>query len=241
MMKNLAYAFILICFTCMQTLAQGDPLKADCIRFNQLNTAIRDGKVKKKDATEQFQKLIMELKGHSNQINDNALWIFPVQGYNYRAIGGIHGNGYSDKGYNYFDGNKHLAHPAHDIFITDRNQDCIDDKTHQPVNVLAVADGIVIACSNEWETNSNLRGGRYIWIYHPQQNNLTYYAHNRELFVLPGDVVKQGDKIAEVGRTGYNAFKKRSPTHLHFSAYHLVNNLPVAYNCYAQLVKTRVQ
>ncbi|EHQ26056.1 M23 family metallopeptidase [Mucilaginibacter paludis] len=238
MSSNTIYIFILFCLSCTTVAAQNNELKADCIRFNQLNTAIRDGKIKKPEAKTQFQNLMIALKAHSNQINDTNEWVFPVQGYNYRAAGGIAGNGYADRSYTYFDGNKHLAHPAHDLFITDRNQDCIDDKTHQPVNILAVADGVVIACSNEWEINSTLRGGRYIWIYHPRQNILTYYAHNRELFVTPGDVVKKGDKIAEMGRTGYNAYKKRSPTHLHFSAYHLIDNLPVAYNCYADLVKT---
>lgn len=237
MIKKVIYTFTLLLF-CLQIYAQ-DKLKDLCIRFDQLNTAIRDLKIKKADAKLQFQNLITELKAKSASINDNADWIFPIQGYNYKAIGGFKGNGYSDKGYSYFDGNKHTAHPAHDIFINDSNQDCIDDKTLQPVNVRTVADGVVIACCNNWDQNSDLRGGRYIWIYHPRQNLLTYYAHNRQIFVSPGYIIKKGDKIAEIGRTGFNAFKRRSPTHLHFSAYHLVNNLPVAYNCYTQLVKTQ--
>jgi len=166
-----------------------------------------------------------------------ARWTFPLQGYKANAIGGVKGNGYSDIGYNFFDGNKHLAHPAHDIFVRDKNQDGIDDKTLQVINVLAVADGIVLACSNQWENTSNLRGGRYIWLYHPQLNMISYYAHNRKLFVKPGDEIKQGDKIAEVGRTGFNAFKNRSPTHLHFGAYKLDTDLPVAFNCYNELLK----
>jgi len=98
-----------------------------------------------------------------------------------------------------------------------------------------VDNGIVIACTNEWEPASSLRGGKFIWIYHPAQNIITYYAHNQAIFVKPGDEVKQGQKIAEVGRTGYNAYKKRSPTHLHFSAFQIIDGLPVPYNCYLQL------
>lgn len=237
MIKRFIYIFALVCLANQQVLAQ-DKLKDACIRFDKFNTQVRDLKIKKEEAKLQFQKLIIQLRANATSINDQGDWIFPLQGYTYKAIGGYKGNGYSDRGYSYFDGNKHAAHPAHDIFISDSNQDAIDDKTHQPVNILAVADGVVIACCNEWATASNLRGGRYIWIYHPQQNILTYYAHNRALFVSPGDVVKKGDKIAEMGRTGFNAFKKRSPTHLHFSAYHLNNNLPVPYNCYTQLIKT---
>ena len=207
-----------------------------CNRINELNTKILNGSIKKREAAKQFKQLILQF-GESAPITDNRSWVFPLQGYNYHDIGGTNGNGYSDKGYHYLDGNKHAAHPAHDIFIRDKNQDGIDDKTHQPVDVLAVADGVVIACTNEWEPGSNLRGGKYIWIYHPQLEIFTYYAHNRTIFVKPGDMVIQGKKIAEVGRTGLNAYPKRSPTHLHFSAFHLINGLPVPYNPYLQLTK----
>jgi murein DD-endopeptidase MepM/ murein hydrolase activator NlpD len=210
--------------------------RALCNRLNDLNTAILNGSIKKADAAKQFKLLILQFSD-SAPISDNLSWVFPLKGYNYHAIGGTNGNGYSDKGYHYLDGNKHAAHPAHDIFIRDKNQDGIDDKMHQPVNVLAVEDGVVIACTNEWEPTSNLRGGKYIWIYHPQSKIFTYYAHNRAIFVKPGDMVKQGQKIAEVGRTGFNAYPKRSPTHLHFSAFHLINGLPVPYNPYLQLTK----
>ena len=111
--------------------------------------------------------------------------------------------------------------------------------------------GVVIACSNEWWPTSNLRGGKYIWIYHyntfsgnaqgftKAENTsgpiITYYAHNNTIFVKPGDLVVPGQKMAEVGRTGYNAYKKRSPTHLHFSAFRLVEGVPVPFNPYSQL------
>lgn len=211
-----------------------------CVKLNQLNSQILEGKIKKQDAVAPFKTLIAQLKKNADlPKTDN--WTFPLQGYKASAVGGVKGNGYSDKGYNFFDGNKHLAHPAHDIFVRDKNQDGIDDKTLQPINVLAVADGIVLACSNEWDVNSSLRGGRYIWLYHPQLNIISYYAHNREILVTPGDKVKQGQKIAEVGRTGFNAFKKRSPTHLHFGAYKLDTGLPVPFNCYPQLAKAQTK
>jgi hypothetical protein len=84
-----------------------------------------------------------------------------------------------------------------------------------------------------------MRGGRYIWIYHPAR------ITSRVIFPImlitepslysPGDYVKQGQKIAEVGRTGLNAYKKRSPTHLHFSTFKLVDNIPVPFNSFKQL------
>jgi peptidoglycan LD-endopeptidase LytH len=218
--------------------AQTPEQRSVCKEINQLNTAVINGFIGKQQAAIKFNQLILKIK-NSGDIASNGSWIFPLAGYHANAIGGTHGNGYSDKGYKYLDGNMHLAHPAHDIFITDRNQDDMDDHTLKPVDVLAVTDGIVIACTNQWQHQSALRGGKYIWIYHPQLNMLTYYAHNRDVFVSPGDIVKQGQKIAEVGRTGYNAYKKRSPTHLHFSAFHLINGLPLPFNCYPNLVKAK--
>jgi peptidoglycan LD-endopeptidase LytH len=208
-------------------------LASVCNKLNELNTAILNGSVKKLKAALQFRQLIGQLK-NTYKAESHPNWVFPLKGYQFSAIGGSHGNGYSDKGYHYLDGNKHSAHPAHDIFINDRNQDDLDDRTLRSVDVLAVDDGIVIACSNEWEPGSKLRGGKYTWIYHAD-GLLTYYAHNQAIFVKPGDCVSQGQKIAEVGRTGFNAYQKRSPTHLHFSAFHLINGLPVPFNCYTNL------
>jgi peptidoglycan LD-endopeptidase LytH len=205
-----------------------------CSEMDSLNTAILLGKVNGNAATIRFQTLLAEIAGQAPALSKTP-WVFPLQGYNYRAVGGTNGDDYSDKGYRYLDGNKHLAHPAHDIFIHDKNQDGLDDSTHQPVNVLAVTDGIVIACCQTWEPGSPLRGGKYIWIYHPQWQMITYYAHNGKIFVQPGDVVKRGQKVAEVGRTGFNAYPKRSPTHLHFSAFRVPNGLPVPFNPYPQL------
>ncbi|MFC0516527.1 M23 family metallopeptidase [Mucilaginibacter angelicae] len=263
MQKTLKLFFLMLLFA-TTTKAQDTPYgtKMDTIdayrHFNDLNTAVLNGKVKK----EEVQKVIKQLSHHitqwmmlRNQMDVSDNWIFPLKNYNYRAIGG-NGDGYSDKGYRYLDGNKHGAHPAHDIFINDKNQDCIDDRTHKPVDVLAVDYGIVIACSNTWDAASNLRGGKYIWIYHyltfhnvNKKNNfdktnftenvISYYAHNSKIFVEVGQQVKPGQKIAEVGRTGYNAYKKRSPTHLHFSAFKLVDDIPVPYNPYEQLKKAK--
>jgi murein DD-endopeptidase MepM/ murein hydrolase activator NlpD len=77
--------------------------------------------------------------------------------------------------------------------------------------------GIVAALEGEWEPGSRLKGGKYIWIYDPTNDLLVYYAHNADLFVTLGDVVRPGDVLATVGRSGWNAAKRRSPTHLHLT------------------------
>ena len=220
----------------LQSAAQLARLKYYCNQLNRLNTQVSNGTIDKKTAVKYFPALIQKVKSQSH-FKSNPTWVFPLAGYDASAIGGKNGSGYHDEGYNYLDGNKHTAHPAHDIFIKDHNQDSMDDRTKKPVAVLAVTDGVVLACTNAWLTNSNLRGGKYIWLYHPQLNSITYYAHNSNIFVVPGDVIKQGQKIAEVGRTGFNSSKQHSPTHLHFSAFKLVNLLPVPYNPYLNLTK----
>lgn len=225
-----------VAFLCINFCALAQDTRSVCNNINNLNTAILNGTIKKDEAAKQFKNLIDQLNKQDNT-STQISWTFPLKGYKSHAIGGTNGNGYSDKGYHFLDGNKHAAHPAHDIFINDKNQDCIDDRTHKAVDVLAVDAGIVIACSNTWEPSNNLRGGKFIWLYHPSKNIFTYYAHNQAIYVKPGDEIKQGQKIAEVGRTGLNAYKKRSPTHLHFSAFNMVNGLPVPYNPYLQLKK----
>jgi len=212
-----------------------------CVDFKALNDKIRDQLIPKEDALAQVQKMLPKLKtyfyANGGQDFPKSNWVFPVQGYNLKAIGGTNGSGYVATGYDYFDGNKHGGHPAHDIFIFDKNQDCIDDITKKPVNVHSMAGGIVIATETVWYTASNLRGGKYIWIYDPFSNSLFYYAHNSKIMVQPCDIVKAGDTIAIVGRTGLNAFKKRSPTHLHIMQLKLdKDNYPRPIDCYKDLM-----
>lgn len=192
-----------------------------CVQFNDLNSQVRDGEISKSDAKEKILQLLPKIREYF--YNKGGIeykskdWVFPLKGYGANAIGGYNGSGYNAKGYNYYDGNKHGGHPAHDIFIRDKNQDCLDDNTDEPVDVLSMSSGVVVALEKDWDFQSDLRGGKYIWIYDTYSDGLFYYAHNRKVIVNVGDIVKPGDKIAEVGRTGLNAYKKRSPTHLHFS------------------------
>jgi len=212
-----------------------------CVDFDALNDKIRDQLISKEDALRQVQKWLPKLKTYfyenGGQDFPKSNWVFPVQGYNSKAIGGTNGSGYVATGYDYFDGNKHGGHPAHDIFIFDKNQDCVDDITKKPVNVLSMTGGIVIASEMVWDTASSLRGGKYIWVYDPLSNSLFYYAHNNEVLVKPCDILKPGDTIATGGRTGLNAFKKRSPTHLHIMQLRLdENGYPKPVNCYNELI-----
>jgi len=211
-----------------------------CTALNALNIKVRDGLIKKQDAPSLFKTLLLQTKAayYKNGGKDYPKkdWVFPLQGYNAKATGGINGNGYSAAGYDFFDGNRHKGHPAYDIFIHDKNQDGTDDNTKKPVNVVSITGGMVIAIEKDWDTASSLRGGKYILVYDPATASLTYYAHNAKLHVGLCSLVKPGDLIAEVGRTGFNAFKKRSPTHLHVMQLALdTNNYPRPVAFYKEL------
>jgi hypothetical protein len=206
-----------------------------CHRFDSLNTQIRDQTADTAMAKKEFTTLIQAIRLEALYLQKAKEWVFPVQGYTPKFIGGKNGEGYIPQGYDYFTGNNHKAHPAHDIFIYDYNQDCIEDTKKKPVNVLSVTEGVVVACSKSWDTTSTLRGGIYVWVYSPSEDCLFYYAHLHSIFVDVGDVVYAGQSLGTVGRTGLNAYKKRSPTHLHFAMLSVKSNMPVAQNPYAKL------
>jgi peptidoglycan LD-endopeptidase LytH len=214
-----------------------------CLSFNDLDKKVRDGRISRSAAMAELPVLLSGAKAWYYQTTGRNFseteWVFPVEGYTAKAIG-AKGRGYKPKGYDYFDGNRHKAHPSQDIFIRDKNQDQMDDITRKPVRVLSMTGGIVVATEPDWEPGSKLRGGKYIWIYSPADNALVYYAHNRELLVNPGDIVKPGDAIATMGRTGLSAYKPRSPTHLHITYLKLKDGYPIPVDIYGNLLKAVV-
>ncbi len=71
--------------------------------------------------------------------------------------------------------------------------------------VVATADGIVT-------TASYMSGyGRLVVLRHPKTNLSTYYAHLSDLFVRPNQVVRRGETIGRVGRSG-----RTTSAHLHY-------------------------
>jgi murein DD-endopeptidase MepM/ murein hydrolase activator NlpD len=237
--------FLLLAFTLNGETQTASARMVDlCKEFNELNTRIRDGKISKPQAKEQFRALIEQIQNEyyaaGGKDYTTADWVFPLKGYGYKSIGGINGNGYKEAGYDYFDGNRHRGHPSQDIFIHDKKQQSIDDRTKKPVSVLSITGGVIVAAEKDWDPSSALRGGEYIWIYDPTSHALIYYAHNSVVHVEVGDFIKPGDVIAYVGRTGLNASKRRSPTHLHVTYLSISESLPIPRNIYKELIKSRI-
>lgn len=222
---------------CLALVYQLAPCTA-CDSLDRLDKQVRDGKVAEAEAQKQLAAYVEEIKKYyvGKNLPVQPSLYFPLQGYDKKAIGG-NGSGYQAKGYRYFDGNKHKAHPAHDIFIYDKNQDGRDDNTGQRVNVRSMSQGIVVAVNAVWEAGSAIRGGKYIWVFDVRANCFYYYAHLGKVFVKPGDILAPGAVMGTLGRTGANASLKRSPTHLHFGCFELVNHIPVPKNVYDQLLQ----
>lgn len=189
--------------------------------FHFLYQSIRNGEINHEEARTKVQTLLPQIKDYyieKNGINYAAEeYVFPVEGYGANMIGGHKGSDYIPGKYNFYNTHGNSSHPAHDIFINDRDQDSRDDQTNNPVKILSMTGGVVVSTEHFWDTTMTAKGGNYIYIYEPFSKKLYYYAHNETLWIGLGEVVKPGQHIADMGRTGRNANKKRSPTHLHFS------------------------
>ncbi len=227
-----------------------------CQQFQTLYTQIREQSVAPDSARLQFGAIMQGLQKrfqsrptqftrHDSVQRDSlsraGYFTFPLRRYGPSAIGGTHGEGYRGQSFDLFDYNVRGSHPAQDIFITDRNQDNLDDRTDAPVDVMSMSSGLVLAVETGWTAGEEYRGGNWIWVYDPVLHGLFYYAHNNVVDVAPGQWVSSGQKLSEVGRTGFNAYKGRSPTHLHLMYLQLdTMGLPQPQNPYAWLMSARM-
>jgi murein DD-endopeptidase MepM/ murein hydrolase activator NlpD len=235
-MKLFHFLFCLSSFSC----SFGQNTVALAEQAHNLYQKIVLNTIPKKEAQSQWIQLFQSFNTSLEHSSFSSKVVFPLKGYSVKQVGGKNGNGYLVKGYNFFDGNQHTAHPAQDIFIHDNNQDDLDDRTKKPVEVLSMMDGIVVSMSTTWEPLSTLRGGNYVLIYAPQVQQFFYYAHNSKVLVQVGDKVIAGQTIAHVGRTGLNAYKKRSPTHLHLSQFNADTQKGISpINVYILLLKAQ--
>ncbi len=92
----------------------------------------------------------------------------------------------------------------HPIFDEWRSHDGIDIAAAKGTEIQAVLDGVV-------KTAGNRSGyGKTVIVEHADGRE-SLYAHCDQLFVNPGDQLRAGDKIGEVGSTGVS-----TGNHLHF-------------------------
>ncbi|WP_229244055.1 M23 family metallopeptidase [Emticicia sp. CRIBPO] len=211
-------------------------------RFKNLLVSIREQTLEPEAAREEFKSIMREVRQAypaPAELKGSEGIVFPLAGSNYTAVGGG-GTGYRDVGFDLFDHTVSGSHPAHDIFILDRNYDCVDDRKNKYIDIVSVGNGIVLATEKNWQDTSSYRGGNYVWVYDFERGGLWYYAHHRKVVVEPGQIVAPGDKLGEVGRTGFNAINKRSDTHLHLMFLALEEDLlPCPVNHFAWLKQAK--
>jgi len=196
-------------------------LEADLARaspaedWNQLYLRIRDGRIERTAARQQIEGLHRALASAHGAPRSEAC-AFPVSADGPTDVGGRRGDGYRPQGYVFYAGNRHQGHPAHDLFIDDRDQDGRRDVSGQEASVLAHRPGVIVGAEGQWAPGSEQRGGNYVWVYSPAQGLYCYYAHLARLAVTLGERVEAGAVLGALGRTGKNAARRASPTHLHF-------------------------
>ena len=216
------FRLALICFFISLPFSLPCPAFSQGTRFlvewQSFERMVRDGNISDEDGERAVVEWADRLERAFPQSQSQKDLFFPLRGYSIKDVGGKSGDGYKPKGYRFLDGNRHQGHPAQDIFVRDRNQDGRDDLTGTAVDVLALAGGIVLSAFSGWnemDFSREIRGGNYVWIYHPALRVFSYSAHLDKVFVRPGDKVPGGGTVATLGRSGKTAVLPRSPTHLH--------------------------
>lgn len=182
--------------------------------WNTLSAEIRNEAITPAQARSRAKKLLPQMRAASREIVSTQ-HVFPVAGYGPEC--GENGRNYHLGRFDFYNNRSRKGlHPAHDLFITDQNQDSRDDTTGAPVTILAFSSGVVAAINSGWQPGTLTYGGNCIWIYDPATDRFCYYAHLERVDVAPGEVVTAGMPLGIMGRTGINAQARRSPTHLHF-------------------------
>lgn len=152
-------------------------------------------------------------------------WVFPMSGWtkiSYRT----NGKDYKDEDFEYFQGGDSKGHPAHDIFILDADSNGIEDSTGKKVEAAAIVSGVIINIKNTWKIGDLGRGGNFIKLFDPVSKAIFYYSHLDTALVHVGQIVRAGETIGLVGRSGRKAIHGK--THLHIAYYKIEDGEPIA-------------
>ena len=87
-----------------------------------------------------------------------------------------------------------------------------------------MVSGVIITSYGRWKIGDIGRAGNYINLFNPEGKGIFYYSHLDSVFVKAGDIVKAGDVIGFVGRTGRKAVFGK--THIHIGYYKITDGYP---------------
>ena len=216
-------SIIILFFICNSSFSQQSIYQ----RWYKTDNLIRDVNIDVDDAIDSIKLYVKlaqkELKQSGFVTTKKDDWIYPITGWTWNSYR-QNGKDYRDSTFDYFQGGEYHGHPAHDIFILDNDSNGVEDSTGEKVKAVSMVNGVVISVYNKWKAGNLLRSGNYVKIFDPETNAIFYYSHLDTVFVKPGDMVKAGDAVAFVGRTGRKAF--RGKTHLHIAYYKISNGYP---------------
>jgi len=189
------------------------------------------------DSIRKFVKLsLAEFKNSGMKMTKRKDWVFPMKVWTkleYRQKG----YDYKDDDFDYFQGGESHNHPAHDIFILDKDSDGVEDSTGKKVEAVSMVNGVVFMTIDDWKLGDFGRAGNTIKIFDPDTQAMFYYCHLDSIAVKPGDYVKAGDFIGYVGRTGRKAVTGR--THLHIAYYIIDYGYPKPRDIIKELYKSQ--
>lgn len=197
-------------------------------RWHKTDQLIRDRKIDESDAQDSiamYVKLgLQEFKSHNVPGTKRINWVFPMDGYTWKSYR-ADGKDYKDGNFDYFQGGESKGHPAHDIFILDKDTNSIEDSTGLKVYAVAMVTGIVLSKYDTWFRSDFLRSGNYVKLFDPESKAMFYYSHLDSVFVEVGQLVTAGTPLGYVGRTGRKAIKGK--THIHIAYYKIDNGYPI--------------
>jgi len=207
-------------------------------RWDKTDQLIRERKIDKEDAVDSIAIYVPialnEFKSKGLGVTKRADWFFPMSGWTsvtYRSGG----KDYKDEPFDYFQGGEFKGHPAHDIFIMDKDSNGVEDSTGEKVFASAMVTGVVISKYSGWFKGDYFRSGNYVKLFDPESRGMFYYSHLDSVFVDVGQVVKAGEPIGFVGRTGRKAIKGK--THVHIAYYKIEEGYPLPVDIIKDLYK----
>lgn len=225
-MKNKYALILLLIFSGFNLLSSQVLTVFD--RWHKTDQLIRDRKIDAGDAEDSIAMYVKLAKDdfmtRDIPTTKRADWVFPMSGWTsvtYRSGG----KDYKDARFDYFQGGEFKDHPANDIFILDKDSNTYEDSTGEKVYAAAMVTGVVISKYSTWFKQDYLRSGNYVKLFDPESEAIFYYSHLDSVFVEPGQLVKAGEPLGYVGRTGRKAIKGK--THVHIAYYKIEEGHPI--------------
>jgi len=196
-------------------------------RWHETDKLIRNGKIDKVDAIDSIKRYVPLAVSYCKTLDvpytERNQWVFPISGWT-AIVYRTGGKDYRVEKFDYFQGGESKGHPAHDIFILDKDSNTVEDSTGKKIEATAMVSGVVISILNDWKPGNFLRSGNYVKLFDPISEAIFYYSHLDTVFVRVGQIVRAGESVGYVGRTGRKAL--RGKTHIHIAYYKIEDGEP---------------